>query len=182
MLSLRSDITRKLLDYLFLNPQEALYVNELCRKLKVDKRNLVKKLKELEQEGILKSDKRGNLKLYSINKNHPLYEEYRRIIFKTVGLEDKLKRILAGVGGIREAYLYGSYAKNKMDSYSDIDLLVVGSHSIVGLQSKLSKLQREINREINVMNMGDGEFGKRVKSKDPFISGILEGKHIRIEL
>jgi len=56
MISLRSEITRKLLNYFFLNPEASLYVNELARKLGLDKRNLVKKMKELEKEGLLKNE------------------------------------------------------------------------------------------------------------------------------
>jgi len=41
MISLRSKVARKILNYFFINPQESLYVNELSRKLEVDKRNLV---------------------------------------------------------------------------------------------------------------------------------------------
>jgi len=75
MIPLRSEITRKLLDYFFINPHENLYVNELTRKLNLDKRNLVKKIRQLENEGILKSQSRGNLKLYSINTDYSLYKE-----------------------------------------------------------------------------------------------------------
>lgn len=180
MISLRSEITRKILNYFFLNPEDTLYVNELCRKLEVDKRNLVKKIKELAQEGILKSQIRGNLKFYSLNRNYPLYEEYKRIILKTIGFEDSLKSITEGIEGVKEAYIYGSYAKNKMDVYSDIDLLVVGNHSVIALQRKLNKLQKEIKREINIVNMDENDFKKRIKNKDPFVCEILKGKNIRI--
>lgn len=180
MISLRSDITRKLLNYFFINPQETLYVNELSRKLQLDKRNLVKKIRELEKEGILKSQSRGNLKLYSINQDYPLYDEYRRIVMKTLGLEESLKRILKKTKGIKGAYIYGSYAKNKMDVHSDIDLLIIGNQDIVRLQRKLNKLQKEINREINVINMDEHEFKKRIKDKDPFVSEVLKQKNIRI--
>ena len=60
MISLKSDITRKILSYFYLNPHEELYVNELARNLHLDKRNLVKKVRELESEGILKHHERGN--------------------------------------------------------------------------------------------------------------------------
>ena len=76
MISLRSEITKKILNYFYLHKQESLYVNELVRKLNADKRNLVKKLHELEVENILKSQTRGNLKLYSINSGYSLYKEY----------------------------------------------------------------------------------------------------------
>ena len=94
MILLRSVITKKLLNYFFINPQETLYVNELVRKLEVEKRNLVKKLKELEKEGILKSQNEGNLKLYSINKEYPLFDEYKKIVMKTTGFEGTLKNSL----------------------------------------------------------------------------------------
>jgi len=180
MISLRSEITKQLLNYFFLNPHESLYVNELERKLKLDKRNLVKKMRELENEGLLKSQIRGNLKLYSINKDYPLYKEYNKIILKTVGFEDRLKKILEGIEGIKEAYLYGSYAQNSMDVHSDIDLLVIGNQDILTLQRKLNKLQKEIDREINTVNMDERELKKRVKNKDPFISEIFKNKHIKV--
>jgi predicted nucleotidyltransferase len=180
MISLRSEVTKKLFNHFFLDSTDNVYVNELHRKLQVDKRNLVKKLKELEQEGILKSQSKGNLKLYTINKSYPLYEEYKRIFLKTVGFEDKVKKVVNEIEGVKEAYIYGSYAKNTMDTHSDIDLLVIGNHSIISLQRKLNKLQQEIGREINVVNMDENEFKKRKKSKDPFIAGILREKHIRV--
>lgn len=180
MISLRSQVTRKLLNYFFINPHESLYVNELSKRLQLDKRNLVKKINQLEMEGILNRQTRGNLKLYSINKNYSLYEEYKKIVMKTTGLEANLNNIFKGVKGIKEAYIYGSYASNSADTHSDVDLLVVGDHSIIMLQNRLNKLQKEIGREINVVNIDEIEFKTRVKNKDPFITGVLVKKHIRI--
>lgn len=180
MITLKSEVAKRLLNYFFLNPHENLYVNELTRKIDVDKRNLVKKLKEFEKEGIFKSRMRGNLKFYSINKDYSLYQEYKKIIFKTVGIEGQLRKILKEVSGIETVYIYGSYAKDKMDAHSDIDLLVVGKHKIVVLQKSLNKLQKELDREINVVNMAGEEFKKKEKTKDPFICGVLEDKHIKI--
>jgi len=180
MISLRSELTKKLLNYFFINPEESLYINELSKKLNLDKRNLVKKLKELEKNGILKSQPRGNLKFYSLNQNYPLYEEYKKIILKTVGLEERLRHITKEIAGVKEAYIYGSYAKNKMDVHSDIDLLVIGSHEMVILQKKLNTLQKEIDREINSVSMDEREFKKRIKSNDPFITEVLKENHIKI--
>ena len=180
MISLRSAVTKKLLNHLFINPGESLYANELSRKLCLDKRNLVKKMKELESEGILKSQAQGNQKLYSINKEYPFYEEYRKILMKTAGVEPRIKEILRLVIGIKEAYIYGSYANDSLGTHSDIDLLVIGEHKIVLLQRELSKLQKEIGREINVINMDEAEFKKKIKNKDPFIRGILNRKHIKV--
>lgn len=180
MVSLRSDVTRKVLQYFFINPNDSLYINELSRKLKLDKRNLVKKIKQLEAENILKHETRGNLKLYSINRKYPLYKEYKGIVTKTEGVEPRLKEILLKVKGVLEAYIYGSFAKRNLAQHSDIDLMVVGTHNIVGLQRELNKFQGEIGREINVVNIGKSEFYQKIKQKDPFIKGILKGKYIKL--
>lgn len=180
MIPLKSAITKKILNYFFVNPQESLYVNELSRKLALDKRNLVKKIKELEREGILAHETRGNLKLYSINTHYPLYQEFRKIIMSTVGVEKQLRNLLNSIDGIKEAYIYGSYAKNAMDTHSDIDVLVVGSVGVVTIQKRISKLQRDIDREISMTVMTQVDFKRRIKTKDAFISGILKQKHIKI--
>jgi predicted nucleotidyltransferase len=180
MISLRSKITRKLLSYLFLNPDLSLYLNELQKKLGLDKRNLVKKLNELEKEGVLTSETKGRLRLYSINKKYPLYEEYRNIFRKTMGIEKTLKKILTEIKGVKAAYIYGSYAANKMEEHSDIDVLVVGCHKILPLQKKIISLQKELDREINAVNIDEGEFNERLKKKDPFICGIVNGKNIKV--
>lgn len=180
MLQLKSQIARKLLNYFFINPDQSLYVNELERTLGLDKRNLVKKLKEFELEGILKSTTTANLKLYSINKNYPLFEEYRKIILKTVGFEGQLNQVIQKEPHVTKAYLYGSYAHNKMQAHSDIDLLVVGDHSIISLQKKINRLQHDTGREINVVSMSEEDFKERAKKHDPFLSGILKNKYILI--
>lgn len=146
----------------------------------MDKRNLVKKLKEIEAQGLLKSQFRGNLKLYSINKNYGLYKEYKKIILTTVGLEGKLREILKNIKGVREAYLYGSFAKEKQEAHSDIDLLIIGNHDLLELQKKIRKLQNEISREVNVVNMDEKELTKRIKNKDPFILNVLGKKHVKL--
>jgi len=93
VVSFKSEITKKLLKYFFLNPEGAFYLNELFRELGVDKRNLAKKLKELQQEGIFKSQEQGNLKYYSLNRGYLLYDEYKKVILKTMGIEDKIKKL-----------------------------------------------------------------------------------------
>jgi len=110
MISIESKITRKLLNFFFLHEKEDFYINQLVKQLKVDKRNLVKKLKQLEKEGLFMSEMRGNQKYYWLNKDYPLYQEYKKIIMKSVGLEKKLGDMLKRTVGVKEAYIFGSYA------------------------------------------------------------------------
>ena len=61
-------------------------MNELTRILGLDKRNLVKKIKELESAGVLVSHVRGNLRLYSLDHSYFLLNELKAIFLKTKGL------------------------------------------------------------------------------------------------
>jgi len=152
----------------------------LSRRLGLDKRNLVKKLRELEEVGLLKSEEKANLRLFSVDRKFPLYSEYRKIILKTVGIEERLRQILRAIPGVKEAYIYGSYARDKMDAHSDLDLLIIGEHEIQALQKEINRLQREINREINSVNMSEEEFRRKRESNDAFLSGIFEKKLIKL--
>jgi len=180
MVLLGSSITKKLLNYFFLNPQESLYMNEMPIKFGVDKRNLAKKIKELESEGLLKVQKMGNMKLYSLNKGYTFYDEYRKIVLKTVGIEEKVRQALKKVKGVKEAYIYGSYAKDRLESHSDIDILVVGDHNISLLQKELNSIQKEIGREINAVNIDEEEFIEKLKNKKSFVAGIVREKKIKV--
>jgi len=180
MLSLRSKVTQRVLNYFFLNPGESLHINDLSRRLGLDKRNLVKKLRELEQIGLLKSETKANLRLFSLDRKFPLYSEYRKIVLKTVGIEERLRQIIKAMPDVKEAYIYGSYARDKMDAHSDLDLLIIGGHEIRALQKEINLLQREINREINSVNMSEEEFQRKKESSDAFLSGIFEKKLIKL--
>lgn len=176
MLNLSSKITKKLLGFFFLHEDESLYFNEIVRRLGEDKRNLAKKVKEFESLGLLKCETKGNLKIYTINKKFSLYKEYKKIVQQTAGIENELKDLLSKVRGIEEAFIFGSYAENKMDGLSDIDVMVIGEHNTIDLHKALSGVQKKIDREINVMSMSSEEAGK--KRKDPFLSKVMQGKRI----
>jgi predicted nucleotidyltransferase len=179
MISLRSGVTRKVLGYFFLNESESLYVNEMARLLDLDRGNLVRKLRELEERSILLSEFHGNQRYYFLNKKHPLYKEYRTIILKTVGFEAQAREMLREMPGIENAFIFGSYAREGMDSASDVDLLVVGSHDTVNLQRKVRLLQKAFGREINVISISPAEFCDR-RRKDPFFKRVLGAPRIEL--
>jgi len=180
MISFRSKVTIKLLDYYFLNPDAKHYINELARILGLDPKNTETKLKEFEKNGLFKSEFRGKERYFSLAKDSPFLEHYRQIFLKTYGIEHRLKDILSNIKGIKEAYIFGSYANNTMDSLSDIDVLAVGSHSVLELQRFVVKLQKDTGREFNVTNMAPREFASKMKDKDNFISQVFKTKMIRL--
>jgi len=180
MISFRSKVTIKLLDYYFLNPEAQVYINELARILDLDPKNTEVKLKEIEKEGLFKSEFRGKQRYFFLAKDNPVLEHYRQIFLKTYGIEKKLKDMIGNIKGLKEVYLFGSYASDKMNSSSDIDLLAVGTHSVLKLQKNIVKLQKDTGREFNVINLSPQEFVKKKKDKDSFIDSVFKTKTIRL--
>lgn len=180
MISLKSKITKKILNYFFINPQAKHYINELAKILELDPKNVDRKLKYLEKNGLLKSEFSGKQRYFYLSKEYPLLKEYRQIILKTIGIEQNLKDLLNKTKGVKESYIFGSYAQDQMDASSDIDVLVIGDHSPLALQKKINKIQTEISREINIINLTKKEFEKKKKEANPFITNIFSEKTIKL--
>jgi len=128
----------------------------------------------------LQSEFLGKQRYFYLNRKNFLLKNYRQIFLKTYGLEQKLKDLSLQTKGVKTAYLFGSYVKNKMDISSDIDLLLVGNHSTIDWQRKINQLQKEIGREINTLNLSEQEFKNKQKANNPFIENILTGKNIKL--
>ncbi len=181
MLSFKSIITQKILTYFFVNVGAKNYINELARNLEVDPKNLFRKLKEMEIEGLLVGNIIGKQKYYYLNKSFILLNQYKEIFNKTLGIEAELKRIVDSNKGILQAYIFGSYAKNKVDFNSDIDLLVVGDFSVVEIAKEISKIEKIIKRDINLLSLSQKEFQKRRVKNGDLIEQILKDKIIQLK-
>lgn len=180
MLNLRSKLRRDLLVYYFLNPTVDHYVRELARVLKVDPTNLSRELKRLETEGLFAARVRGNQKYFSLNPGYPLFGEMRSIVLKTAGTVPLLRRAFSGVPKIKEAYLYGSFAKKESDQHSDIDVLIVGEPKPEVLEAAVRQLERSLGREINYTLLSEGELRRKLARSDPFIEDVWNGKKVKL--
>ncbi len=178
---LNTKLRRKLLTYSFTHADEDYYVRQLSNLIDEDPGNLSRELRKLEAEGIYSSLTRGNVKFYSINKNYPLFNEFKKIIFKTEGVEGSLKEIVLKYKGIILAFIYGSYAKNKEKKSSDIDLAVVGRFDRERLTSDIRNLETKLNREVNFTVYAEEEFLKERKKEGSFLNLVIKNKIIALK-
>ena len=168
------------MNYYFLNSHAKHYINELARLLRLDPKNTDRKLKELEKQGLLRSEFLGQQRYFSLAKNSPKLKAYRELFLHTIGIDLQLKTALQNVPGLQEAYLYGSYAKNNMDAGSDIDVLAIGNHFGLALQKAINSIQKHSGRDINVVNITQKELAKKKSNHNAFISNIFSGKIIKL--
>ena len=170
----------QLLKLFFTNPDRAFYMQEIGRILAKKPGTFQRTLNNLALEGILESEYKANARYFKVNKNYPLFKELKNIVFKTVGIKGSIEDILREVGGIKLAFIYGSYAKAKENYLSDIDLIVIGTPDEDELVEKLDKLEEKIQREINYKLYTLKGFKKEVEEKEPFILEILQDKKVVI--
>ena len=180
MLQFRSGITIKVLGYFFLNPQKKHYINELANILGLDVGNLFRKLKEIEEEGVLYSERRGNQKYYGLNKNYPFLKEIKRMYNAKYGLVNILKKKLEKTKKLKEAYIFGSYAKGNFQQESDIDILLIGNHSSLEAKRNILPLEKRLGRKINIIDISPEELKLRREKNDDFIKNIFSQKTIKI--
>ncbi|MBL7171049.1 MAG: nucleotidyltransferase domain-containing protein [Candidatus Omnitrophica bacterium] len=174
----KSKARRALFRLYFTNPEKSFYLRELERGLDTPVSILRKELMTLEKEGIFDSARKGNLLYYSLNKQYPLYDELKNIVFKTIGVQGALSQSLLPLKDIEAAFIYGSYAKNVDNAKSDIDLFIIGNPDEGKLIEKINTLEKKLKREINYNIYSKNDIKKKKKLKDSFMEDVLESKKI----
>lgn len=174
----KSKTRKELFRLYFTNPEKEYYFRELERLLDIPVSMIHKELRRLEADGIFSSKKRGNLTYFYLNKEYPLFEELKSIVFKTIGIQALLKKILEKFKGTEAAFIYGSFAKNEGNASSDIDLFIIGNINEDKLVSALKKLEKTLKREINYSLYTRKDFTEKKRSKNSFIIDLLENPKI----
>lgn len=175
---LKTKLRQKLLSYCFTHSTEDYYVRELASLIREDAGNLSRELRKLEEEGLYKSFSRGRLKFYSLNSEYPLYSEFKKIVSKTEGVEGSLRDLVSNYKGIKLAFIYGSYAKNREKKISDIDLIMVGKFPHDRFTHQVRQLEAKLNREINFTIYEEGDFERNRKKEGGFLNMVIKDRMI----
>ena len=168
-----------LLRLFYTNPGKSFYMQEIGKILSKKPGVFQRTLNRLVQEGLLISEYRANARFFHANAGHPLYFEVKNIIAKTAGVEAALREMLGRIKDVRSALLYGSFAKGKERSDSDIDHLIVGSPRVEDrLMKEIPRLEKQLQREINYKLYSEVEYRKRRSQGDPFLEEVLSDKKV----
>lgn len=170
----------KLLTLFLLNPETEMYVREIARKTGENTNAIRRELHNLEDIGLLSSEKKGNLKYYTVNKKMSIYIELTNIILKTEGVSRTLSENLTRLGRIETAFIYGSFASGSAGGRSDIDLFIIGQVHEDELIRCIEQLETKLSREINYVLFTPAEFGQRISNNDPFIKNVLNEKRVML--
>lgn len=174
----KSKIRQDLLALFFTNPSQKYYLRELERMLGYSAGNIRRELLRFQSDNLFSTQKTANLLYYSVNTEHPLFEELKSIIAKTVGVEGSLRKSLSSIKRIKMSFIYGSFASKSQKSASDIDIMIIGDPEISDLNEGIARLEKKLKREINITLYSLEEYKAKKKSKSGFILDLLKNPKI----
>jgi len=173
--------TRVALLKLFLtNPERSFYMQEIGRIVGKKPGTFQRTINNMVSEGVLVSEYKANARFFKVNKKYPIYKELKSIVFKTVGVQGSIREVLEEIGNVKISFIYGSYAKAKETSFSDIDIIVIGNADEDKLIEALDTLEGKFQREINYKLYTFKKFMKEIDEKEPFILAIIRDKKIML--
>ena len=174
----KSKIRQDLLALFFTNPSQKYYLRELQRMLGYSAGNIRRELLRFQSDNLFSTQKTANLLYYSVNTEHPLFEELKSIIAKTVGVEGSLRKKLSAIKRIKISFIYGSFASKSQKAASDIDIMIIGDPEISDLNEEIARLEKKLKREINITLYSLEEYKAKKKSKSGFILDLLKNPKI----
>jgi len=179
----------KIMEIFYKNKTIKLHLRELARKTKLHEPSTTKFLNNLEKEQILKSEKEGNLKKYSIKKNKETFLLFTLFDIKRFNKlpETRKKAIEYFLNKLPEkpvyAVLFGSTAKENFTKNSDIDILLITNKKIPTKEAekeadaltaiKISTFQTEYKDFIKELRLrNDKVVQSAINSGYPLINNI----------
>jgi predicted nucleotidyltransferase/DNA-binding HxlR family transcriptional regulator len=164
---------------LFSGRVEELHVREIERRSGLNDSTIRQELRKLVRLDLVRSRRDSNRVYYRAKTGNPLYPDIRNLVLKTSGLADVLRSALEDKR-IRLAFVFGSVARSEEKAGSDVDLMVIGELGLRDLSGLLSGVEERIGREINPHVLQEDEFRKRLRTKEHFVTSVMESPKIFI--
>lgn len=162
------------------NPEDSYYLREISSLANIPIRAVQREVKKLKEIGLLDESISGNRVYYRANRKSPIFEDLKRIFFKTEGIVKALEESFEDKSKIDFAFIYGSYAEGKETTSSDIDLMVLGNIESKKISKILSGVKENLQREINFVVISMSEFISRIKEDDNFLISVMKEPKIMI--
>jgi DNA-binding transcriptional ArsR family regulator len=177
----RSEHQLRLLGELFIYSSEARSVSELAAATGIPQATVSREVARLEEAGLLRSARRGRLRLIEADDQLPYYPELRSLLLKTIGPVAALGRELSGVAGIDEAFIYGSWAARyhgeRGPAPRDIDVVVIGEPDLDALYAACRRVEKEIRLDVNPIVRSRTEWQRRGPG---FLADIRKGPLVAV--
>jgi DNA-binding transcriptional ArsR family regulator len=172
---LRSQVAGDLLALLYLHPEDEYSITEAASAIGANTNAVHYEAVKLSEGGLIRTRKRGNLRLIRAVTDSLLTRPLTDLLAVTYGPLPVLTDLIADVGGITEAYIYGSWAARYRGEPgpvpADVDVLVVGAPDPDDIDDVADRAQVTLHRPINIRRIRP-ETWNASNPTDPFIRSV----------
>lgn len=153
----------KLLMKFFLNSCNRSYLRDLEVEFDESTNAIRLELNRFEKAGLLSSETEGNKKIFRANTSHPLFKDIHNILLKTIGIDLVIDHVLNRLGGLKQAWLIGDFAKGKAST--SIEVILVGDNiDKEYLENLIVKAEELISNKIICAVGNETELNDKIKS------------------
>jgi uncharacterized protein len=169
-----------ILALLYGQPDQSFYYRQITRKLKgLSAGTVQRELDTLSQLGLIVRSPVGKQVFYQANGSHPVFQELRGLVAKTVGAFQRLHLALEPlVDRMSLAFIYGSVARGEERAESDIDLLIVGNIALEELLALLPDVEQSLGRSVNPTIYSLAEFRSKLATGNHFLNAVVQGEKV----
>ena len=171
---LRSPLLGELLAWIYLHPEASYSLTELAARFTVSQSTVSREADRLAETGLVREERRGNLRLLRADPTHPLARPLTELLALTYGPAPVLADLLPPLDGVDEAYIYGSWAARYAGEAGppprDVDVLVVGDADEDDLADAARAAEGRLGREVNIHRVPAAAWLSH--TDDPFLASV----------
>ncbi|MDR1213069.1 MAG: ArsR family transcriptional regulator [Propionibacteriaceae bacterium] len=179
----RSDTQAEIMARLLLNPDRSHTIAELARLVGASYASAHREIQRLLEIGLLTPERVGQAVRLCANQADPAYGPITELLRLSYGPAAILPKLLAGIPGIEEAYIYGSWAARRAGEPGsppgDIDVLVIGNPPRGAINEAAQEAERALGREVNLRTVTPEAWQA---SDDLFLRTVRKRPRVRLEL
>jgi hypothetical protein len=143
------------------DPEREQSLAELTGRLGIPAASVHREVERAEVAGVVRSRRVGKTRLVSANTASPYFAPLREVLVRAFGAPARLRAALAGIAGVDEVYIIGSWAarwhgERGTRPVGDIDVLVLGHPDRDGVYSVAHEVGAAVGREIQVQIRAPG--------------------------
>jgi DNA-binding transcriptional ArsR family regulator len=172
-----------LLAELLLRPGQSRSVTELARIAGAPQSVISKEVARLVKAHVLTSQQVGRTRLIRANTEYRLADPLTQILAATFGPEPVMARLLANIGEIDQAFIFGSWAARFTGTPGrppgDVDVLVVGNADRAALNETAARAERELGLPVQIKRVSCAAWEA---ASEPFVQTVKEGPLVPLDL
>ena len=165
---------REVLSYFIQHPETEVHLRGLTDELELSYSSTRRGLKELKDQGFLKSEQKGNMNLYKAKGEK--FRKAKKLVnlekIEDAGLTEFLEKELRP----ETVVLFGSYLEGKDRESSDIDLAVIGGRE---KELDLTDFEEQLGREIHLTQVENLEHEEK-EFKNTLANGLVLQGYIEV--